>query len=226
MHFDLVIFDLDGTLVDSFEDICLSINQLLSGYELPVLNADSVREFIGKGVRHLIMCSLEVSGGTAIEIGEALRRYTDIYETRCLEHTRLYAGVARLLPRFFALPCAVLTNKPEAAARTILSFLGIADRFAFIAGGDTFDTMKPSAEPVLTLARMAGADPGRTLMVGDSVYDIQAAHAAGAVACAVTWGFQSPEMLKALKPRYTVSAFEDLLDIIGIESDAPDQLNR
>ena len=120
----------------------------------------------------------------------------------------------------------MLTNKPEASARRIVSALGIDSHFTFIAGGDTFPGMKPSPEPLRALLRMADVDAERALMVGDSVYDIEAAHGAGIAVCAVTWGFQPVEMLKALEPEFTVSAFEELSAVIGATASMPDQLNR
>jgi len=226
MHFDFVIFDLDGTLVDSFTDIFLSVDQLLLEYHGTSLDASAVRACIGKGVRHLVECTLRQSDAEVPDINDALLRYSAIYEARSLDHTTLYPGAAGCLGALTETQCAVLTNKPEIAARRILSALNIDHYFSFIAGGDTFSCMKPSPEPVSALLRMAGVAAERVLMVGDSVYDIEAAHRAGASACAVTWGFQPVEMLKALNPEFTVSAFEDLLAVMGVTAPMPDQLNR
>ncbi len=216
MKYDLVIFDLDGTLVDSFADIHFSVNLLLASLGGSGLDATTVRGFIGQGVRHLITRSLKASGVVDADIDGALREYAIVYGEHCLDHSTLYPGVAGLLPDFDPISLAVVSNKPERACRRMLHGLGVEQYFFRIAGGDSYPAMKPSPEPILALATSAGAPADRVLMVGDSVYDIQAAHAAGCHACAVTWGFQPAEMLKALEPEYTVSAFREIVEICGV----------
>jgi phosphoglycolate phosphatase len=215
MNYDLLVFDLDGTLVDSFADIHYSINELLrvcGGSELP---ETTVRESIGRGVRHLVSSCLAAGGLTAWDLEDCLSRYDEIYQRHCLGRTVLYDGVSTTLPVFAPVPLAVLSNKPEHACRTILRGLGVEDFFVRIAGGGSYQELKPSPLPLLRLALELDIAIDRVLMVGDSVYDLATARAAGCHACAVTWGFHDAETLKALNPEYLVSAFEDIPGIAG-----------
>ncbi|MCZ7558216.1 MAG: HAD-IA family hydrolase [Bacteroidia bacterium] len=221
MRYDLLVFDLDGTLVDSFADIHSSINELLrecGGRELPEC---TVRDGIGRGVRHLVRSCLAAAGLTACDLEDCLSTYGEIYQRNCLGRTELYAGVSATLPAFAPVPLAVVSNKPEHACRAILRGLGVEDYFVRIAGGDSYPELKPSPLPLLRIAMELGVAVDRVLMVGDSVYDLAAAHAAGCHACAVTWGFQDAETLKALNPEYMVSAFEDILGIAGRAATSP-----
>jgi phosphoglycolate phosphatase len=213
MTYDLIVFDLDGTLVDSFADIHESVNEFLCSYGGAALSKDTVRRGIGRGVRHLVSSCLSASGLTGCDPDACLSAYTEIYVRNCLIHSVLYDGVMDGLLRLAPLPLAVLSNKPEQACRTILCGLGVEALFVRIAGGDSFPELKPSPLPLLRIAEERGVSIGRMLMVGDSEYDIAAAHAAGCDACAVTWGFQDVETLKALDPNYLVSAFEEIIGI-------------
>lgn len=184
-----VVFDLDGTLVDSREDLATALNAVRRelGYEpLPVAR---VVAMVGEGARELVRRALpsEVAGeGFEAAFRSFLERYYDV----CLHRTRPYDGVEALLAAAAArLPLALLTNKPERHTRKVLRGLGL-DRFIGEAvGGDSLATRKPDPEPLLELARRLGAEPGRTLFVGDSATDGETARRAGAPLVLVPWGF-------------------------------------
>ena len=216
MRYDLLVLDLDGTLLDSFTDIHNAVNALLRTLDLGALPAEDVRACIGRGVRHLLRCALERAGADNADPGALLDTYAALYERHGLEHTAPYPGVTRTLHTLRARGCrlAVLSNKPEDASLRLLRHLGMGALFERVAGGDSFAEMKPSPQPLLALMADIGVAASRTVMVGDSVYDIECARAAGVDACAVSYGFQSVETLKALDPEYLVSAFEIIKDIV------------
>jgi phosphoglycolate phosphatase len=162
----------------------------------------------------MISDALAKAGGANVDVDEARRSYARLYDKHCLDHSRPYPGVVETLSNVTDQRLAVLSNKPEAACRTILHGLGLSRFFSFVAGGDTFARMKPAPDGLYALAELYGITIRHVLMVGDSVYDIEAAQAAGARSCAVTWGFQPAEELKALDPDFTVSAFSELLPLL------------
>jgi len=213
MRYDLLVFDLDGTLLDSFRDIHETVNELLFRYHLGPLDASAVKTAVGKGVRHLLSLVFTAAGGSVTNIEAMMAEYSRLYETRCLNNTRPFSGVLESLKRLEGMTLAVLSNKPERATRFMLSSLGMDSYFSVIAGGDSFGQMKPSAEPLLRILELTGAAASRSLMVGDTSYDIETGRNAGVATCAVSFGFQAANILKALNPDYLVNAFEEIVDI-------------
>jgi len=188
----LAIFDLDGTLVDSVDDLAASVNHALATLGLPRRSRDEVRGFIGEGARLLLSRAV----GPHPELVEpALAAWRDHYEGHLLDLTRPYPGVAEALAGATR-TLAVLTNKPGAMARAILDGLGLGARFARVVGGDEAPR-KPDPAGTLALLERTGATPGSAVFVGDSRVDLQTAGAAGIRAVAVTWGFVSRAELAA-----------------------------
>ena len=181
---DAVVYDLDGTLVDSVADIASSTNEMLLRLGLPVHEEHVIRGFVGEGAERLIRRAL----GPAHEDRYAVAsvHWREIYGRRLLEQTALYDGVAQLL-KVPPHRRAVLTNKPGGFARRILAGLGIAGAFEAVIGGDE-GPRKPDPGNLLGLCKALGAAPARTLLVGDSVVDLATGKAAGVPVCAVTWG--------------------------------------
>jgi phosphoglycolate phosphatase len=210
----LLIFDLDGTLVDSMSDIHHSANLLLGEYGLAPLAAEQLRPCIGQGVRYLVATMLDAAGWGGGDVDAAVARYRALYAEHALDSTRPYPGVRDGLERLGHLPMAVISNKPAGATREILNALDLAQFFSHVAGGDSYPEMKPSPLPLRRIMKDAGADAADTWMIGDSVYDIEAGKAAGVRTMAVTWGFQPAETLKALKPDRVVSAFDEIVDML------------
>lgn len=218
MTLRLLVCDLDGTLVDSFRDIANSCNLLLAGLGICALPDSVIRPCIGRGVRYLVENVLREAGEDAASVDAHLGRYREIYHEHALDETRLYPGVRETLEtlrgRDKGFRLAVLSNKPERATRDILSAFGIDGHFAYVAGGDSFEEMKPSPLPLRRMLQAIGVTAADAAIVGDSVYDLQAGKAAGMTTIAATYGFQSPEMLKALEPDFSVSAFAEILDLL------------
>lgn len=179
----LAIFDLDGTLVDSVEDLAASVNHALRVVGLPRRDLDEIRGFVGEGARLL----LERAVAPRADLVEpALAAWREHYEDHCLDRTRLYPGIAALVAGA-GRTLAVHTNKPGALARKILDGLGLRSRFALVLGGDEAPR-KPDPAGVRLIQARVGAAPEETVFVGDSLVDLATARAAGVRHVAVTWG--------------------------------------
>ncbi|MGZ6081612.1 MAG: HAD family hydrolase [Myxococcales bacterium] len=184
MTLDAVIYDLDGTLVDSKDDLADSVNAMLARLGLPGRDPKVIHGFIGEGAERLIRRSL----GPRQEdrYPEAAPIWREEYAARLLAKTRLYDGIAEVL-RQPPPKRAVLTNKPGAFAREILRGLGVADAFGAVVGGDEAPR-KPAPGGLLGACARLGVAPELAMLVGDSAVDLETGRAAGVRVCAVTWG--------------------------------------
>lgn len=182
----LAVFDLDGTLVDSLDDLHASVTHALRAVGLPPRTREEVRGFVGEGARILLARAVEPRGEL---VERALAAWRAHYEAHCLDRTRPYPGIDALLAGA-GRALAVHTNKPGAMARKILAGLGLLPRFAAVLGGDEA-ARKPDPMGLLEIMARIGAAPGDTVLVGDSRHDVAAARAAGVSMVAVTWGLSS-----------------------------------
>jgi phosphoglycolate phosphatase len=207
---DLVIFDLDGTLIDSKLDLVHAVNATRLHMGMSLLEEDRVASYVGSGAPVLIRRVLGPQAGEE-QVQEALEYFIEFYRDHCLDYTRLYPGVRESLDRLngAGVHLAVLTNKPVKISNTILGGLGVASLFCYVYGGNSFDHKKPHPVGVETLRSQCGAERPRTLMVGDSTVDIQTARNAGVKACGVTYGFQ-PETLGNPKPDLLVDCMDEM----------------
>ncbi|MBL8648959.1 MAG: HAD-IA family hydrolase [Sphingopyxis sp.] len=190
--FAIIGFDLDGTLIDSAGDLTAGVNHALGLAARAPLGVEQVRPMIGLGGRHMLEQGLRATGGVPGGDFERLfREFLRYYEANIAVHSRPFPGLIGALDRLDALGVntAVVTNKTERLARILLGELGLADRFATIIGGDTLgrDNAKPSPAPIREMIARCGG--GRAAFVGDSVYDIVAANAAGVTSILVGFGF-------------------------------------
>ena len=214
---DLLIFDLDGTLVDSRRDIATSVNELLTRLGRPGRPSEQVFDFIGNGVRKLIERSL--GGATAPEeLDEAVQLYLQIYGRRLLDTTRAYPGVHEALVELEALPSApqmaVLTNKPTKESLTVLEGLDLMRYFGQVHGGESFPQRKPDPMGVDALIESTGGRRDRTLMVGDSRVDYETARNARIRVSLVTYGIGAKEV-RSLSPDYFIDDMRELLPIMA-----------
>jgi phosphoglycolate phosphatase len=186
----LVVFDLDGTLVDSGRDLAAAVNATLLRLApaLAPLDLDEVVSFIGSGARVLVARSL-AAAGLPEPPEDVLPLFMEEYGKRLLDTTRLYPGVVEALDALADRRLAVLTNKPAGLSRAILQGLGVEGRFFRVYGGDDFPTRKPDPQGLRTLMADAAAGPAETALVGDSAVDVRTARAAGVRALAVDYGF-------------------------------------
>lgn len=190
--FDIVGFDLDGTLLDTSPDLTAAVNHTLAMAGRPPLAVADVKTMIGGGAKHMLTLGLEASGGIAPEDFRPLyKQMLSHYDTNIAVGTRPFDGALAALDALDAMgvKVAVVTNKFEAMAVKLLRALGLYDRFTTVIGGDTLGpgNSKPSAAPIVEMIARCGG--GRAAFVGDSIYDIMAAKNAGLPSIAVSFGF-------------------------------------
>jgi phosphoglycolate phosphatase len=209
---DLLIFDLDGTLIDSRLDLAHSVNAARTDLGLAPLDNELVVSYVGHGAPTLIRRALGERASEA-EVRKALEYFLGYYREHALDCTTFYPGVRESIERLHraGVRLAVLTNKPTDTSRKILDGLGAGDLFFRIYGGDSFEFKKPDPAGVEALRKETGASRERTMMVGDSSVDIQTARNAGVKSCGVTYGLQ-PESLADPPPDLLVDRMEDLAD--------------
>jgi phosphoglycolate phosphatase len=183
-----LIFDLDGTLIDSKQDLIRSVNVMLRELGRGELEEETISGYIGHGAPQLVARALGKSG-TDEERERALKFFLAHYELHKLDTTRAYPGVAETLERLASVPMAVLTNKPVRVSKRILEAMGLAKYFRAIYGGNSFETKKPDPLGATTILRELGVKSQEALMVGDSEVDVQTARNAGMWAAAVNYGF-------------------------------------
>ena len=188
-----IVYDLDGTLADTAEDLVATLNWLLGREGLAPLKVESAGSLVGAGARALIKRGFAASGKTLDpqELEALFADYLGYYKLHIADRTRLYPGVDKALTSFARAGWrqAVCTNKIESLAKLLIAKLGIADRFAFICGQDTFGVGKPDAKPLLETIAASGGAKERAIMVGDSGTDIKTARAAGVPVIAVDFGY-------------------------------------
>jgi phosphoglycolate phosphatase len=213
---DLVIFDLDGTLIDSKLDLAHAVNAARRHMGMTPLEFERVYSYVGNGAPVLIRRVLGPEA-TEAQVQEALEFFLEYYREHMLDYTVLYPGVRKALERLAqaGVQMAVLTNKPARISRAIVEGLDVGAYFRQVYGGNSFEFKKPHPIGVETLMQECGAARDRTVMVGDSSVDIQTARNACVKACGVTYGFQ-PETLQAVPPDLLVDRMEELADrVIG-----------
>jgi phosphoglycolate phosphatase len=212
--FDLVIFDLDGTLIDSRLDLANSANAARAFMGMGPIPNETVYSYVGNGAPMLIRRVLG-PGASEDDIAKSLEFFIHYYHDHRLDFTVLYPGVRESLDSLAAggVRMAVLTNKPVRISHLIVEGLNVAHHFGSVYGGNSFPEKKPSPVGILKLMDEFGTAPERTLMVGDSSVDIETARNAKVVACGVTYGFQ-PETLRATPPDILLDEFDQLVPAV------------
>ena len=211
---NLLIFDLDGTLIDSKLDLVHSVNATRALMDLPPISDDLVASYVGNGAPVLIRRVLRPSASEA-DVQQALEYFLKYYREHMLDNTRLYSGVKDALDRLLEAGerMAVLTNKPVRFSRSLVDGLGLAQYFFQIYGGNSFEQKKPHPIGIETLLVETGFARDRTIMVGDSSVDIRTARNANVKACGVTYGFQ-PEGFLEDPPDLLVDSLGQLADYV------------
>lgn len=178
-----VVFDLDGTLIDSALDIHAAANRVLSEKGLVELDLPTLKSFVGEGVRVLMQrCLDHANASTSPEdLQKSVARFLEVYAEAPAKHTVIYPGVEDLLAKLQSRGdrLGICTNKPEAITRTVLNDLGLASTFGVVIGGDTLPTRKPDPSGLLATIAQLGSKPDETIYVGDSEVDAATAQAAG-----------------------------------------------
>lgn len=193
MAFETVVFDLDGTLVDSAPDLAEALNRVLAEHALPPVTTAAVRHMVGEGAARMIARGFAAAGRPVGDPPpDALRRSFLAHYAECLaDSTRPFPGAEDALRRLAAdgRRLAVCTNKPEGMSRALLETLGLAHWFRAVLGGDSLTVRKPDPRHLVAAIRAAGGDPRSAAMVGDSLPDAEAARGAGVAAIIVTFGY-------------------------------------
>ncbi|WP_284337393.1 phosphoglycolate phosphatase [Comamonas sp. NoAH] len=199
---DAVIVDLDGTMVDTLGDFAQALNRMLQDLALPAVPASAIENMVGKGSEHLIRSVLAYVGAADIEAvyETAWQRYQHHYLDINGQYAQVYPGVIEGLEKLQAagLRMACLTNKPLSFAQPLLQAKGLAPYFSHVFGGDSFAKKKPDPLPLLKTCEALGTAAARTLMLGDSSNDAQAARAAGCPVVLVSYGYNHGEPIRSV----------------------------
>jgi phosphoglycolate phosphatase len=207
-----LIFDLDGTLIDSKLDLALSVNATLEHMGRAPLPHERVYGYVGKGAPRLIQQALG-PGANPDDCQRGLEYFLAYYRQHMLDNTVTYPGVREGLAALNSLPMAVLTNKPVRFSQLILEGLGLASYFRYVYGGNSFETKKPDPAGMAVLLRDFAIAPKQAMVVGDSEVDVQTARNAGTWACGVTYGLGS-ERLAEYPPDLLVDSLTELADYL------------
>jgi len=207
----LAIFDLDGTLIDSLEDLTDATNFMLSGMGKENMNGEQVKKLVGQGARRLV--ERAIPGVSTDELERALGYFISYNDEHIVDKTRLYPDVKGTLMSLRDSGCrlAVISNKNSALCRKVINALGVEDFFEVVMGADTMPFRKPSPEPVLKLLRDFGVNTENAVIVGDSINDVAAGKAAGILTVGCTYGYG--ELSEVEGADYVVGAFVEILDL-------------
>jgi phosphoglycolate phosphatase len=210
-----IVYDLDGTLADTAEDLVATLNWLLARDGLKPLKVENAGSLVGAGARPLIARGFAAAGKSLDpdELEALFADYLKHYNAHIVDRTRLYPGVEQALATLARAGWvqAVCTNKIEGSARLLIERLGVAKRFAFICGQDTFGVGKPDPTPLIKTIAASGGASNRAIMVGDSATDIKTARAAGLPVIAVDFGYSEAPVAE-LGPDRVISHFDELAD--------------
>lgn len=214
MQPSLYIFDLDGTLIDSFADIAFAVNQTLTQMSLPTLTHHQIKAHVGLGARWLLrQCLQEVGATSESALQHARTLFLPIYTEHLASETKIYPGVRETLDTLQnqGKTLTVCTNKPIALTHPLLRTLELDSFFVEVLGGDSLPTKKPDPAPLLLLMEKCQMTPSETWMIGDSRFDIEAGRAADVHTCGVTYGHHSLSEMQALRPNTMIHTFGELL---------------
>jgi phosphoglycolate phosphatase len=215
MSVSLLILDLDGTLVDSKDDIAAALNSTLVHFGAPVVDDQLIRQHVGTGIAPLLQARIAPG-----RLDEARDFFSVQYRAGIAEKTRLYPGWGEFFQRFPKLPKVVLTNKLQGFSDHLIERLNLKDIFAGVFGREAFSEPKPSAVPVLGVCQQFNVPPAECLMVGDTENDVLAGQRAGARTCAVLFGYGESETLRRLRPSWIIERVTELSDLLASEQES------
>ncbi len=219
---DLLIFDLDGTLIDSETDLAQSVNATRAEMGLAPLATPVISSYVGQGVAVLVRRALG-NGASDGQVERAAQFFLEYYGRHMLDHTVTYPGVREALDALTGRVMAVLTNKPVHFTESILKGLGLASHFSFVYGGNSFERKKPDPIGIQQIMQNTGKSQRQTMIVGDSETDVAAGRNAGVWTCGVTYGIGS-RTLEKMRPDVTIGDLRELPPLLkswcdaGIES--------
>jgi phosphoglycolate phosphatase len=209
---DLLIFDLDGTLIESKWDIAAAVNLTLKDLRLPERTQEEIFGFVGDGIKRLLRSAVGEENQSRYE--DALRVFRGHYLAHCLDHTKFYPGVETVLTHYARTHKAVATNKSLEYTTKILQGLG-AHHFAYVVGGDNGYGLKPEPGMLLKILEELKVAPERAVLIGDSTNDITGGHNAGIKVCAVGYGMGNREKMAACNPDWFIETPEELVTLFS-----------
>jgi phosphoglycolate phosphatase len=212
MGYNLCIFDLDGTLIDTSGDINNAANDMLSHFGLQKIGKDQTMRYVGDGIRKFVERCVD---DKAVDIEEAISFFKDAYSARKVETTRPYSGIVDVLEEISDKYLSVLTNKSYDISKAITDALGLSHYFEIIVGGDTFEKKKPFPDGIEHILEKSGIPKEETVMIGDGLNDILSAKRAGITSVYVSYGFTKTEQIIHLEPDHIVDRPHELLPICG-----------
>lgn len=214
MKYDLIIFDLDGTLIDSLGDLTESLNYALRQADLDTVDDEDTREWIGKGLARFLMQAL--GDDYSDELFESIKaQFLEHYGSNFSQHTCCYDGIIDMLDALGGgQNMAIFSNKHTRFILPILQHFNIDTLFPHYLGGDNPDGHKPCEKGVFTLMSRYNASPDRTIIVGDMPVDIRTAQNAGIQSCAVLWGYGSANELHEMNPDYVAASPAELVPVL------------
>ncbi|KAB2880272.1 HAD-IA family hydrolase [bacterium] len=194
---DLLIFDLDGTLVDSLDDIVSSVNHTLPQLGLDILSRDEIQSYVGDGIKMLLIRAVGTQADVSDDLVERARKiYYEHHEQHCLDHVHMYPNALEVMEHFRSKKKAVVSNKSERFTKKILEGLGLASYLDLIIGGDSLSSKKPDPLVIEHTVSLLKVEKRKTVMIGDGHQDIQCGKSAGVITCGVTYGFKPVEDTK------------------------------
>ena len=215
LELDAVMVDLDGTMVNTLGDFAEALNRMLADLQLPAIKPQIIENMVGKGSEHLIRSVLAHVEAPDIDAlyPRAWQRYEHHYLAINGQFADVYPGVAEGLQALqsLGLRMACLTNKPLSFAQPLLAAKALDGFFDCVFGGDSFPRKKPDPMPLVETCKALGSEPARTLMVGDSSNDAQAAHAAGCPVVLMTYGYNHGQPITAVEARAHLDSLEQLV---------------
>lgn len=211
----LVIFDLDGTLLDTIADLAAAANHALQKAGFPVYDTETIRAFVGNGISKLLERAMPEGARTAENVERLRTDFVPYYDAHNAEQSKPYTGVAALLLRLQerGMMLAVASNKYQAATQKLVAHYFPAIRFVKVMGQREGVPVKPDPTIVFDIMEAAGVGKEDVLYVGDSGVDMQTAHNAGVDAVAVSWGFRPRTELEAFRPLAIIDRAEELADL-------------
>ena len=207
----LIVYDFDGTLVDTLFDIADAVNLSLNELGLRTLSRATIRKYVGKGVERLMAQSIDGTGYT--DLPRAVELFRRHYSENLMNHTRFYPSGREILDHFRDKKQAICSNKPEDFVRRILESLKSLDYFDAILGGDSVESKKPDPEGLLHLLDRFQCSPEMAVLVGDSPVDIETGKRAGVYTCIVNYGFGNPKEIASTNPDCCIDHLSELKDL-------------
>ncbi len=217
MRYDGVIFDMDGTLLDTLDDLANSMNSVLARFGYPVHPVESYRYFVGEGMEMLARKALPKGCDFEETVSQCVAAMNKEYHMRCSECTKLYDGISQLLDRLeeYKIPKAVLSNKPDAFTKIMAGVFLSEWTFTEVRGEGPSTPRKPNPAAALDIASGMGIHPGNILYLGDTGIDMQTANRSGMYAVGALWGFRNAEELKLNGARTLVQSPGEVISIVN-----------